>query len=260
MKRYDENQGYRWWSWMEYLWDDLFEKVEDKIFDIKNEELSVLIGLPVIPTMAITFGVLSLVMLIPHTFEWAYLSLIRKVDKLIDDYEKPFVIRFILAFTTGLTIAVALPFFVWIGPKALYLHIKDKSGKRTRMEWDRLERERNSRREIREQQERIAAILRGDAPEPVSRQRTKPDFLPKKTIKVHSLKDKKGPTFVSPGVYTRETDHSYVTVGGYETYADYVRRETEINLARAREQYDRERIGRQVNHIRERINRPMYDE
>ena len=67
MKRYDENQGYRWWSWMEYLWDDLFEKVEDKIFDIKNEELSVLIGLPVIPTMAITFGVLSLVMLIPHS-------------------------------------------------------------------------------------------------------------------------------------------------------------------------------------------------
>lgn len=166
-------------------------------------------------------------------------------------------IQDLLALTT---LAVASPFFVWIGPKALYLHIKDKSSKRTRMEWDRLERERNLQREMDEQRERIAAILRGDAPEPVSRQHTKPDFLPKKTIKAHSLKDKKGPTFVSPGVYTRETDHSYVTVGGYETYADYVRRETEINLARAREQYDRERIGRQVNHVRERINRPMYDE
>ena len=81
MKRYDENQGYRWWSWMKYLWEDVFDKVENKIFDMKNEVLAALVGLPVIPTMILTFGVLSLVMLIPHTFEWAYLSLIRKVDK-----------------------------------------------------------------------------------------------------------------------------------------------------------------------------------
>jgi hypothetical protein len=255
MKRYDENQGYNWWSWMEYLWEDTFNKVEDKmIIDMKNEVLAALIGVFVIPTMVITFGVLSLVMLIPHTIEWAYLSLIRKVDKLIDDNEKPFEIKFIQALLILTTLVVASPFFVWIGPKALYLHIKDKSSKRTRMEWDRLERERNLRREMDEQRERIASILRGDAPEPVSRQ-PKPDFLPKKTIKAHSLKDKKGPTFVSPGVYTRETDHSYVTVRGYGYYADHIRRGMEINLAR-----ERERIDRQVNHVRERINRQMYDE
>jgi len=246
MKRYDENQGYNWWSWMEYLWDDVFNKVEDKVFDIKNDVLAALIGLPVIPTMILTFGVLSLVMLIPHTFEWAHLSLIRMVDKLIDDYEKPFMISFIQVLLIFTTLGVISPFLVWVGPKIIYDVIKEKrEAKQARETID--PDFSDTEREIREQRERMADFLRGDGPE--IRRQPKPDFTPRKRIKAHSLKDKKGPTFVSPGVYVNETDHSYVTVGGYETVADYTRRE----IARARERYDRE-LGIQVNHVRERVS------
>jgi hypothetical protein len=254
MKRYDENQGYRWWSWMKYLWEDVFDKVENKIFDMKNEVLAALVGLPVIPTMILTFGVLSLVMLIPHTFEWAYLSLIRKVDNLLDDHEKPFEISFIQVLLIFTTLVVALPFFVWIGPKALYLHIKDKSGKRTRMEWDRLERERNLQREIRDNHEprcvcvncyegtmASVGIIPGNGPE--IRRQPKPDFAPKKRMKAHSLKDKKEPTLVSPGVYLNEREYS-VTTHTWETYGDYLRRERDLAIAR-------EEL---------RINRQMYNE
>ena len=179
------------------------------------------------------------------------------MDKFVTDGKKPFPVDLLQALLVITTLAVASPFLVWILPMIIYDVIKEKrEAKQARETID--PDFSDTMIEIREQRERIEAILRGDERE--IRRQPKPDFLPKKTIKVHSLKDKKEPTFVSPGVYTRETDHSYVTVGGYETYTDYVRRETEINLARAREQYDRERIGRQVNHVRERINRQMYNE
>ena len=200
-----------------------------------------------IPTMILTFGLLSLVMLIPHTFEWAHLSLIRKVDKLIDDYEKPFTIRFIQVLLMLTTVVVASPFFVWIGPKALYLHIKEKREKERSAVRDIQER----LSEIRSQQERMADLFNGNGPE--FRRQPKPDFLPKKKIMVHKLDQGiRKETFVCSGVYTRETDSW--TLGEYE--ADYLRRMVEINLARARERYDRERFGRQVNHVRERMIDP----
>ena len=88
----------------------------------------------------------------------------------------------------------------------------------------------------------MADFMNGNGPE--IRRQPKPDFLPKKKIMVHKLDQGiRKQTFVSPGVYTRETDHSYMTLGEYETYADHIRREMEINLARAREQYDRERVS-----------------
>ena len=45
----------------------------------------------------------------------------------------------------------------------------------------------------------------------VPNRNVKPDFLPKKKMKVHKLdQHMRKETFVSPGVYTREVDYSFI--------------------------------------------------
>jgi ABC-type multidrug transport system fused ATPase/permease subunit len=56
----------------------------------------------------------------------------------------------LLGAITVLSIGLTAPFVIWAIPNILHRIITDKSSKRTRREWDRLERERNRRREARD--------------------------------------------------------------------------------------------------------------
>jgi len=230
MREYKQNQHMPWWDWIGSLWG-LFEKVEDKILNIKSDFLAALIGIPVIPIMVVTFGFLSLLMLIPHTWSWLNLSLIEWSDEVTDrmSHSDVTIVRVGGLITLLLTIAIVSPFFVTALPYSLYGHIKgNTSSKTTREEWDRLEEE---RAEMERQREAIVTLWQ------LTTKPTK-DFKPKKSIMVHKLDQGiRKQTFISPGVYTREVDHSTIVRdpwGGdnnnyrpMESYAEHVNREIE---------------------------------
>ena len=233
MIEYEQNQHMPWWDWIESLWG-LFEKVEGKILSIKSTFLGTLIGVPTIPIMVVTFGFLSLLMLIPHTWSWLNLSLIEWTDRVGErmSHSDVTIVRVGGLITLLLTIAIVSPFFVTALPYSLYRHIKgDTSSKTTREEWDRLEEERiRLRAEMERQREAIVTFLNNMEPPK--------DFKPKKSIMVHKLDQGiRKETFISPGVYTREVDHSTIVRdpwGGdnnnyrpMESYAEHVNREIE---------------------------------
>ena len=217
-----------WWDWIGSLWG-LFEKFEDKILSIKSTFLGTLIGVPTIPIMVVTFGFLSLLMLIPHTWSWLNLYLIEWSDEVTDrmSHSDVTIVRVGGLITLLLTIAIVSPFFVTALPYSLYGHIKGNTSSKTTRE---------ERAEMERQREAIVTLWQ------LTTKPTK-DFKPKKSIMVHKLDQGiRKQTFISPGVYTREVDHSAIIRdpwGGennnhrtytMESYAEHVNREMERRI------------------------------
>ena len=179
MREYEQNQHMPWWDWIDSLWG-WFDKAEDKILGLKSDFLSALIGVPTIPIMFITFGILSLLMLIPHTWSWLNLSLIEWSDRVTDrmSHNDINIIRVGALITLLLTIAIVSPFFVTAIPYGLYRLFKgDTSAKATREEWARLEEERATlRAEMERHNEEMMNFLH-NMEEPK-------DFKPIKRIKI----------------------------------------------------------------------------
>jgi len=230
MREYRENQHMPWWNWIESLWDS-FDRVGTWSTRIKSEPLSILVGVSLLVLLMIICTTLTILMLIPHTWSWLNLSLIEWSDEVTDrmSHSDVTIVRVGGLITLLLTIAIVSPFFVTALFYSLYGHIKgNTSSKTTREEWDRLEEE---RAEMERQREAIVTLWQ------LTTKPTK-DFKPKKSIMVHKLDQGiRKQTFISPGVYTREVDHSAIIRdpwGGennnhriytMESYAEHVNRE-----------------------------------
>ena len=202
MREYEQNQYMPWWDWIKSLWD-WFEKAENKILGIKSDFLAALIGTPTIPIMIITFGILSLLMLIPHTWSWLNLSLIEWSDRVTErmSHSDIGVVRNIF-----LTIVIISPFLITAAPYGLYRYIKgDTTSKSTQEECTRLEEERVALRAEMDRHRELMMDFLNNMEEPK-------DFKPKKSVMVHTLdKGSREQTLVSPGVYIREGDYSIIT-------------------------------------------------
>lgn len=222
MREYQQNQHMPWWDWVNSLWD-WFVKFEDKILDIKSDALATLIGVLTIPTIIITFGITSLLMLIPHTWSWANISLIEWSDRISEraDHSGITIVRVGGIVLLILTIAIISPFLMTTLPYTLYRHIKgDTPSKRRTEEENHIAEEENHREEL------LNFLNHMDEPK---------DFKPKKSILVHRLDQGiRKQTFISPGVHIREVDHSIIVHDPWsgdndnyrpmETYTEYVNR------------------------------------
>jgi hypothetical protein len=235
MIEYKENQHMPWWNWIESLWNS-FDRVGTWVARIESEPLSILVGVSLLVPLILICTILTILMLIPHTWSWLNLSLIEWTDRVGErmSHSDVTIVRTGSMMTILLTIAIVSPFFVTALPYTLYRHIKgDTSSKTTREEWDRLEEERDTLRAEAERHREAMMTFLHNTYEPK-------DFKPIKRIMVHKLDQgiRKQTFVVSPGIYTTEVDHSNIITrdpwGGdndnyrpMESYAEHVNREIE---------------------------------
>lgn len=245
MTKWDDKHMYNWIGWMRSLLV-MRENINDWTTSPKKAyKFPIFMANNLIISPLVLFAIF--LMSIPQTIEWAMSNLINWVDHHIShtnalDGLKGFPVVMV-------TIFILIPYAITWGLPRLIQEIKQsRLEKRLQRQAEDMER---LREQIAEDTRQWGAIVDGVIREQELTSsvniftKHKKDFKPKKKIKAHSLV--KSPlVFRSPGVFTIETDHSYVT------YGDYLRAQDRANLERVRER--RVRLNRRTRREAEYYN------
>jgi len=161
--------------------------------------------LVIIPIGLVIFGVL-------HTIDLGLSYLVGKISNGIED-DKPEWVTVISIIAILLTI---IPTLIFYTPGIIYQHFKEKKGKRPRELEQRIE---ITRDEVLRSWGVDAVVRR--AMSDVGRERDgfipvreKKDFKPKKYLRPHNFNKERKARFISPGVYIREVDYSFMPSEG----------------------------------------------
>jgi len=205
MTKWDDKHMYNWIGWMRSLLA-MRENINDWATSPKKTyKFPIFMANNLIISPLVLFAIF--LMAIPQTIEWAMANLISWVNhELLHNNVLDGLKGFPLLMVT---LFILIPYIVtWGLPKLIGEIIQRRVVKRLKKQEDELRQNGEDRRQW-------GTIVDGVIREQALTPRHKNDFKPKKRIKVHSLKEKKGHIFVSPGVYTIERDYSYI---GYEQY------------------------------------------